>query len=217
MCGCRPRVPVVNMARGSVTAKDLAEEKERRLREDPDYRAAVENAESERAAKAEERRRASMPVLDDLRQEGVDVPSLGELYKEPESYPRAIPVLLAHLQRDYPERTLEDIGDALPFKPDASWWNEFKALYLTTQSEAVRDRIAAALSGCAVKKHYDDLLAFVREESLGSSRIYFLRPIHRIGNRATPGAGRAVIETLSLDATLGAEANAILQGKSRSQ
>lgn len=209
----------MNMARGSVTAKDLAEEKGRRLREDPDYRAAVEKAESERAARAEERRRASMPVLDDLRREGVDVPSLGELHKEPESYPQAIPVLLAHLQRDYPERTLEDSGDALAFKPDASWWNEFKALYLTTQSEAVRDRIAAALSGCAVKKHYDDddLLAFVREESLGSSRIYFLRPIHRIGNRATPGAGRAAIETLSSDATLGAEANAIPQGKSHSQ
>jgi hypothetical protein len=207
----------VTKRRGSVTAQDLAEEKARRLRDDPEYRAAVEKAESERSARAEERQRASQPILEDLRRAGVNVDSLWQLYKQPEAYDRAVPVLLMHLRREHPETLMEMVGDALPNKPAAKWWADLKDIYLTTRSEAVRDRVAAALSGCATRQHYDDLLAFVAHETLGNSRIYFLRPINRIGNRATPGAGRAVIETLASDPVLGVEANAILRGKGRKQ
>ncbi len=187
------------------------------MREDSEYRDAVHEAEAERASRAEEKRQASMPVLDDLREVGVEVQSLWHLYEQPESYDVAIPVLLDHLARDYPESTLQDIGHALPFKPEAKWWDDFKTLYLTTRSDAVRDRLAASMSQCAVKKHYDDLLVLAADRQLGSSRIYFLRPINRIGNRCQPGAGRAVIETLAADDTLNAEAKSILDGKSRSQ
>ena len=204
------------MRRGSVTAQDLAEEKARRLRDDPEYRAAVEKAESERSARAEERQRASQPILEDLRRAGVNLDSLWQLYKQPEAYDLAMPVLLMHLRREHPETLMETVGDALPNKA-AKWWDDLKDIYLTTRSEAVLDRVAAALSGCATRQHYEDLLAFVAHETLGNSRIYFLRPINRIGNRATPGAGRAVIERLASDPVLGVEANAILRGKSRKQ
>ena len=121
------------------------------------------------------------------------------------------------MRRDYSERTLDDIGHALPFKPATKWWDEFKGLYLATTSAAVRDRLAAAMSQCAVKKNYDDLLAFSEKAELGASRIYFLRPINRIGNRVEPGKGRAVIERLANDPILGTEATAILQGKGPKQ
>jgi len=152
-----------------------------------------------------------------LRSVGVELDDLYMLYKQPESYALAVPVLLDHLNRDYPERVLDDIGNALPRKAEVNWWDDFKHLYVTTRSEAVRDRLAAAMSGFAVRRDYDDLLAFIHDEALGSSRIYFLRPINRIGNRMDHGRGRAIIKALAADPELGKEATAILRGLSRSQ
>ncbi len=60
------------------------------------------------------------------------------------------------------------------------------------------------LAAARCDEHYDDLVAFIRDDSLGASRIYFLRPINRIGNRISAGQGRAV---------LGKEATAILAGR----
>ena len=48
------------------------------------------------------------------------------------------------------------------------------------------------------------------------SRIYFVRPINRIGNRIKEGQGRAVVEALADDPVLGKEATAVLKGRSRS-
>lgn len=199
--------------RGAVTATEFIAE----LVADPEYVARREAAEAEREKERSRRAEACKPVLADLASRGVDLASLWDLYKQPESYSLAIPVLLSHLQREYSERTLEDIGHALPFKPDAAWWGEFKNLYLTTRSGAVRDRLAAAMGECAGRKHYDDLVAFIKNEDLGESRIYFLRPVHRIGNRVGDGQGRAVIEQLANDPVLGVESTRILQGRSRSQ
>jgi hypothetical protein len=85
------------------------------------------------------------------------------------------------------------------------------------ERDVVRDRLAAALSDCATREHYDDLLSFIRTDGLGYCRIHFLRPINRIGNRISAGQGRAVIETVATDPLLGKEATAILRGRSRNQ
>ena len=183
------------------------------MRDDPEYRAAVERAESERAALAEERRVAAQPVVDDLRAAGVELDSLWDLHASPQSYGIAIPVLLDHLARAYPERVLSDIGFALPNKPSREWWPHFRSLYLSTQSPAVRDRLAASMSTSAVREHYAELLDLVGNSDLGASRIYFLRPINRIGNRISPGQGRAVLAGLVADPELGIEATAVLKGR----
>ena len=187
------------------------------LEQEPDYQARRRALDAEVAVEAERRLAAQQPVIQELRSVGVDVTDTYELYEHQESYPRAIPVLLRHLGRDYPDEVLRDIGDGLPFKPDPVWWEDFKKLYTTTTSDAVRDRLAAAMGGCARRAHYDDLLAFVQNPDLGSSRIYLLRPLNRIGNHARSGRGREVIKTLSAHPVLGPEARAILKGRSRNQ
>lgn len=183
------------------------------LEQDPEYQARREAQAADVAALAAQRRQVRQPLIEDLRSVGVDVSDTDELHKQPGSHAVAIPVLLAHLRRDYSERVLEDIGNGLPFKPDPIWWDDFKHLYLTTQSDAVRDRLAAAMGGCARRAHYEDLLAFLRDSDLGSSRIYFLRPINRIGNRIQAGQGRSVIETVADDPVIGKEARATLAGR----
>ena len=188
-------------------------ELERRKRADPAYRAELERVESERAQRARLDRVAEEPVVADLRAIGLDVETVWDLDKIPDSRPRAIPVLLEHLALDYPDSVLVGIGQGLDHRCARAWWSDLREMMLTTDREAVRDRLAAALSSCAVREHYDDLLAFVRNDGLGQCRIYFLRPINRIGNRLSAGQGRAVLESFAGDPVLGKEAAAIIEGR----
>lgn len=197
---------------GPQTAAELIAECEERLRTDPEYAAQVKAVEEERAAAIAVSRRAERPVLDDLEDVGIRLDTLWDLYKFPEVRERAIPVLLRHLERDYPDGVLRGIGQALDDKSTRPWWADLKALYLKAQSETVMDRLAAALATCAKREHYEDLLALVTDPSLGPSRIHLLRPIVRIGNRISPKQGRKAIEPLATDMVLGREASAILKG-----
>jgi len=202
---------------GAKTATEVMAELERRKREDPAYRAELERVEQERAERARQLRIAERPVVNDLKAIGLELDSVWQLYKIPNSRPKAVPVLPKHLALDYPDRVLEGIGQGL-YDPSArTHWDERRHMMLSTDRDAVRDRVAAALSNCARREHYDDLIDFVRDERLGECRVYFLRPINRIGNRIGAGKGRAVIESLADDPALGREATAILRGRSRSQ
>ena len=198
--------------RGPRTAAEVIAEREERLRTDPVYAAQVMAVEDEHAAAQAANRQAELPVLADLAMSGITLDIIWNLYKFPESRSVAIPVLLRHLVLDYPDRVLLGIGQGLADKSARPWWAELKALYLTPQREPVRDRLAGALAEIAKREHYDDLLSFVADPALGPSRIYFLRPINRIGNRIRQGQGRLVIERLAEDAVLDREASKILKG-----
>lgn len=187
------------------------------LEQDPEYIAMRERQEAERLEAERLDRLAQEPVLEDLRKVGVNIDSVWHLYLFPDSRPQAIPVLLKHLTLDYPDRVLEGIGNGLYDRSARPWWDELREMMLTTDREAVRDRLAAVLSLCATRENYDDLLGFIKNNDLGPCRIYFLRPINRIGNRMKAGQGRAVVETVADDPDLGREATAILKGRSRSQ
>ena len=202
---------------GPRTAAEVAAELERRTREDPAFRADRQRAEAERAEQVRLTMLAEQPVVEDLRAIGLDLHSVWDLDKIPDSRPRAIPVLLQHLVLDYPDAVLFGIGQGLDHRSARAWWDDLRAIMLSTERDTVRDRAAAALSTCALREHYDDLMAFVRDDSLGECRIYFLRPINRIGNRLHPGQGRAFLETIADHPVLGKEATAILQGRSRSR
>lgn len=203
--------------RGSLTAADVIAEKERMLHEDPEYRAKVERLEADRAQRIADLRAAAQPVVRDLAAIGIDVGTLWDLYKVPDSRPAAFPVLLAHITRGYPDGVLASIGQGFRHKSARAWWAELKRIYLETQIPVVRDVLAAALSECAARDQYEDLLAFVNTPRLGETRIYFLRPLNRIGNRIQAGKGRAVIQSFSEDPVLGKEATAILKGRSHNQ
>lgn len=153
------------------------------------------------------------PLLADLAPFGIELQDIDLLYEVPIEHPETVPVFIEHLSRRYPHDVLFWIGTCLQERVIRPWWDDLKALYLTSRNETVRDRAAAALSSVAVRQHYEDLLAFVENKKLGESRVYFLRKINRIGNRRSPGAGRAVIERLVADPDLTAEATAILRGK----
>ena len=146
---------------------------------------------------------------------GVEVDSPWNLYRDPEARARAVPVLLDHIDRDYPDKVVLGIGQALADRSARSAWARIKEIYLATDSDLVRDQLSHVLAHVAVREHYDDLVAFLADESLGSTRIPFIRPVNRIGNRIEPGRGRQVIDALADHPQLAAEARAVLAGRSR--
>lgn len=192
-----------------MTADELAAEKARLLREDPEYRARVEAAEAERRERRNALRQAERPVVEDLIEAGVDVSSVWDLVNSSKPYPRALPVLIEHLERGgYPDRVMESLGRALAVKPAVEFWARLKERYLNARGVGEEDGAAVALAACATSAQLDDLIQFLSVAERGESRIYFLRPIKRLGG----AQGRAVLESLKGDAVFGKEARALLKG-----
>ena len=157
--------------------------------------------------------RAERPLTDALRATGLDVDSVWDLSRHGVwPYPQAVPVLLEHLERGgYPEVTIEAIGNALAIKETVVHWDRLSAFYRVAPSEAQANAAAIALSGCATSSRLGDMIEFLDLEDRGESRIFFLRPIRRLGRER----GRAIVENLREHPVLGAEATAISKERSR--
>lgn len=202
-------------SRGAVNAAALEQELEDRYRNDPEYRASVDHQEAERRTRREELERAERPLVTELRAAGVPVDSAWDLYKHAELGETAYPLLVKHLRLAYPDRILNGIARGFTKDVARKHWQELLSIYLAEDRPEARDGLAATLSGCAVRAHYPDLVAILEKEALGETRIYFLRPVNRIGNRMSAGAGRKVVERFADDPQLGTEASRILQGRGR--
>lgn len=187
----------------------------KQLDNDPEYRSGVAKADAERRAVHEALSRAERPLVDELRAAGIAVSSAWDLYEFPQSGEVVYPILVKHLRRDYPERVLGGIARAFTKEVARRHWPELLEIYMSEVRGEAQDGLAATLSGCAVRVHYNDLLSILENEALGETRIYFLRPVSRIGNRISAGAGREVIERLASHPTLGVESKRILRGLGR--
>ena len=190
-----------------MTAAEVIAHREERLRNDPGYRAGVEAVEAERHNRVEALREAEQPIVTDLRSVGCQVGSVWDLVNASDPYPQALPVLLDHLKRGgYPDRVMESLGRALAVKPSVVYWDTLRGLYLSAQRPGEETGLAVALAACATTRQFDDLVALLREESRGSTRIYFLRPIRRLRRQQ----GLEIIESLVDDPLFGREARARL-------
>jgi hypothetical protein len=200
--------------KGPISATELLRQKDEKLRTDPDYRAKVEAVEAERSERVRALREAERPIVADLNRAGVSVASVWDLVNTSDPYPAALPILLDHLEHGgYPDRVMESLGRALAVKPSVAWWGRLKALYLAARNPGEEDGTAVALAACATRDQLDDLIGFLSVEERGESRIYFVRPIKRLGGER----GVQVLESLRDDPTFGREATAALLGRSRNR
>jgi hypothetical protein len=178
------------------------------LARDPEYQARKAECDAELAAQADALTAAERPIVADLEHAGVAVASVWDLVNTSVPYPDALPILLPHLERGgYPDRVMESLGRALAVKPSVAWWDRLKALYAAPRSSGEETGVALALMACATRAQLKDLVDFLSWEERGESRIYFLLPIKRLGGQA----GRALLERLKKDKTLGREATALLR------
>lgn len=193
---------------GAISASELMA----RLQNDAVYQRRTEVAEAERQVRVQELRRAEQPIVADLRDAGVVVESVWNLVNTSEPYPKALPVLLSHLERGgYPERVMESLGRALAVKPSVVYWDRLRARYLSARSPGEEDGVAVALAASATRAQVDDLVAFLEVAERGDSRIYFLRPIKRLGGER----GKELLKSLQSDPTFGREAKALLGKQGR--
>lgn len=189
-----------------ISAADLMAE----LQGDPEYQRKVQAAEAERHARVQELRHAERPIGTDLRDAGVQVDSVWDLVNTAEPYPLALPVLMEHLERGgYPDRVMESLGRALAVKPAIEFWARLKARFLNARGAGEEDGAAVALAACATAAQFDELIEFLGVEERGESRIYFLRPIKKLGG----AHGRVVLESLKGRPVFGKEARALLKGR----
>ncbi len=199
--------------RGRMTAA----EHEAWLKETGQYAAMEERRrlqEEERLKREAEYRRAEAPLVDELRAAGFQVQSAWDLVNTPGSYPKAVPILLAHLPRPYPAAVREGIARALAV-PDtkAPGWNVLTRLYTDEPEDRVRSGLAAAIAAAADDEVIGDVIALARDSRHGSSRLLLLSALER---SADPRA-RAALMDLGTDPDLTKEIQVILRRLKRAK
>jgi hypothetical protein len=199
--------------RGGMTAA----EHEAWLKETGQYDAMVarqRQQEEERLKREAEYRLAEAPLVSELRAAGFQVQSAWDLVNTPGSYPKAVPILLAHLPRPYPAAVREGIARALAV-PDtrAPGWNLLTRLYIDEPEPRVRGGLAAAIAAAADDEVIGDVIALVRDARHGSSRVLLLSALQR---SADPRALAALMD-LGNDPDLIKEIQVILRRLKRAK
>lgn len=188
-----------------VTADDAFRRREERLRTDPEYRAAVESAESKRQAVAQALTKAEQPILRDLSEAGIHVNSVWDVNEKFSPHSISLPILMAHLEKGgYPDRVMEALARCFGVDQGPAYWDRLRDLYHRETGQAVRDGLAATLAKIAKKAQFDELVELLHDESLGSSRVLLIRGVVRVGRER----GKDIVRALVDDPVLGKEATA---------
>jgi hypothetical protein len=193
--------------RGPISATDLMAE----LEADPEYVAHQKRRDAELERMEEESRRAQVPLVEELRAAGVEVDSAWDLVNTSTPYPAALPILLEHLGRPYPDRVREGIARALAVGGDAKFaWDRLVGLYRDEPAGTdAKDGLAVALAAVSDDDVVHELVGLAKDAAHGESRILLLRGLKR---SRTPAA-RTALEEFSGDPVLGEQARLLLTGR----
>lgn len=179
------------------------------LEADEDYQAEVKRQDDERDRRVAKWRQAEAPLVEELREAGFEVDTAWDLVNTSTPYPEALPILLTHLERPYPDRVREGIARALAVRPAKFGWGQLVRLY--RQEEAgtdAKDGLAVALAAVSDDELVDEVIALARDPQHGESRILLLRRL----KRSRSGEARAALERFADDSVLGREARRLLNG-----
>ncbi len=170
----------------------------------PEWVARRERQDAEIAERESKYRVAEAPLIEDLRAAGFEVESAWDLVNTAEPYPEALPILLEHLARDYPDRLREGMARAMAVGPDGRFaWDRLVQLYREEPVDTnAKDGLAVALSAIADRKLIDELIGLARDEKMGDSRILMFEELKR--SRASQA--RAALEDLCDDPRIGGAA-----------
>ena len=179
------------------------------LEADHDYQAAIAARDRELAQVEEELSRAEQPVVQALAGVGVEVQSVWDLVNTSSDYSQAVPVLEGHLQdASYPDRVREGIARSLSFRKAASAWPTIIGLYRsTTDSFDLQQGLAVAMAGTVTAETIDDLVAEVRRDVHGESRLLLLLGLKRLKSPAA----RQALEGFADDPELGKTVSKLLR------
>ncbi|MHB1844958.1 MAG: HEAT repeat domain-containing protein [Deltaproteobacteria bacterium] len=196
------------MKKKNITAAELMA----RLNADPRFVAERQKREEELEKRAAEWTRAEQPLVEELRQAGFKVSSAWDLVNTSTPYPKALPILLDHLQKPYPGPVRDGIARALAVPEARFGWEVIVRCFRNETEERVKDGLACAIAETADDGVIDEVIAFVRNPH-EVSRVLLLRALER---SADPRA-RAVLMELGADPILGTESRAALRRLQRGE
>jgi hypothetical protein len=194
-----------------------AEELMAQLAADPEFVAREAAEEEERLEVEAQLTRAEAPLLRDLKAAGAQLESVWDLVNTCDKYPKFVPILLAHLERDYPDKIREGIARALAVPGARIGWKQLVRLFAAELSldegnnpSQVKWALHLAIAAAADESVVDELIALAANRRHGHDRSFFVDALFRIND---PRA-RAAIEELEDDPDL-AEAFKRIANKKR--
>lgn len=196
------------MTKKKITAAELMA----KLNADPEFVAKRAQDEEERNKRDAEYRLAEAPLVIELRAAGFQVQSAWDLVNTPTPYPKAVPILLAHLPRPYPAAVREGIARALAVRDASCGWEVLTRLYRDEHEVRAKDGLAVAIAGAANDDLIGDVITLARDKDQGPSRVLLLGSLER---SADPRA-RAALMDLATDPDLSEEIQVILRRRKRS-
>lgn len=153
------------------------------LAADPEWVARHAEAERQLAATSENLRRDEAPLVEALNGVGLQVSSIWDLVNTSISYPKAIPVLVTHLDRLYASRNLEGIARALAVREARTLaWDKVWALatsLLVGTNQQLQDSLIAALCGMATSDDLPKMISLINDRRLGASRVLIVGNLMR--------------------------------------
>lgn len=177
------------------------------LNADPEHLAMRKKQDDAITSLRDDRRRAERPLVRELNESGFDVTTAWELLDRREPYPNALPILLKHLQCDYPDLVLEGMARAMGVPESGVFWDELVKLYRKISGQAARDGLASALSEIAGPEHLEELIEIVSDSQFGESRLLLLSALER----SKDARARAALESLREDPDLRLEIQAMFK------
>lgn len=201
----------------SMTASELLA----RLRGDPEYVARTAKQEQERRARALDWRKAAAPLVADLQAAGVQVESEWDLVGTTEPYAQAVPILLRHLPKNYPDRVREGIARALAARGRGvlaadrarRGWDVLATEFRKSEDPTALGAkwgIACALAVAGDDSVIEDVIGLLGEERHGENRVPLLEILARSGIEEA----RGLLRNLTDDPQLGRGAKELLKKKS---
>ncbi len=160
-----------------VRADELLE----RLTADPEWLARGTARDRDLAEREEQSRREQATLLADLAAAGIHVSNVWDLVNTSKPYPRALPVLLAHVSRPYSDGILEGIARALAVKEarPIAWETLLAALRNGSAPKRVADGMMVALSTMARPSDLEMLIDVISDPSFGSQRVFLVANLMR--------------------------------------
>ncbi len=192
------------------TAAELMAE----LQRDPVYRAQRHARDEAFRRREEELVRAEEPLVQALAEVGLEVRSVWDLVnKKKWHYPEAVPVLLDHLQRPYPDAIRDGIARALAVPEARSEWDVLTRQYREEHGLRAKDGLAVAIAAAATDDVIEDVIELARDRGHGTSRLLLLRALDKSKDTRSY---QALME-LGADPDLHKEIQIILRRKKRSE
>jgi hypothetical protein len=177
------------------------------LAKDAEYQERVRQRDEKIRRETERLARAQAPLIAELRAAGADVDNVWDLINTDEKYPELVPILLAHLDKDYPDRIREGIARALSTVREArTGWDQLVRAYRKDPNPTdwvsgvsqVKWALHLAIATAADVSVLDELIQLAADRRHGRHRSFFVDALAAIDD---PRA-QAALEELKDDPDL---------------